>query len=99
MSDVELEVVQKENAQLKQQLLENSQGFQTLLGQIEAYKGELSDARTICFQLRLNIGKFEMQKNILEQQLKNYQAQIDELKANKPADVPPKNLEGKPNKS
>lgn len=104
MSDLEKlkqenEALKKENEMLKNQAASNSQGINKILMQIEAYKGELADARTISMQLRMNMGMYEMKNKGLEQQVKSLQAELDKMNTNKSAEVTPKNLEGKPTKS
>lgn len=44
-----------ENQNLKSQLANNAVGVNQLMAQLEAFKGELADARTISFQLRSNL--------------------------------------------
>lgn len=68
MSD-QLSAVELENVNLKKQLEQNSQGVQALLAQIDAYKGELADSRTICLQLRTNLIMFQKSHKELSDKL------------------------------
>lgn len=87
MSD--LETLKKENEQLKQQAMQNSQGIHGLLAQVDAFKGELADARTISLQLRTNLIMCQKSNNELVEKVKALEAVVASLKESKSAEVPP----------
>lgn len=69
-----------ENEQLKCNLMKSHTDWQNLHAQLEAYKGELTDARTISLQLRLNMGMALKTNQALELQVKDLASQLKELK-------------------
>jgi hypothetical protein len=90
MSDVE--VLKTENEQLKKQMAANQQGIHSLLSQVEAYKGELADARTISFQLRTNLIMHQKSNNELVEKNKLLEKQLAEKNESKLAEVPLKEV-------
>lgn len=94
MSDIE--TVAKENVQLKQQIANTSQGVYQLQNSIEAYKGELADARTISFQLRNNLINTQKSHQIIQaeneelrKKLAEANVKIAKYEASASAEVPP----------
>ncbi len=97
MSD--LEQLKKENEALKIQLANNNQGMNNFLNQIEAYKGELTDARTISFQLRMSLGMALNTHQAMNERMKVLEAQIEKMKKEKTDSLPPSDSESKQKKS
>ncbi len=87
--EVTLEALKKENDMLKGQMNQNSQGIHGLLAQVDALRGELTDARTISLQLRTNLILTQKSNNELAEVNKALQAELDKLKEAKSAEVPP----------
>ena len=85
----ELETLKAEHETLKQQMMQNSQGIHGLLAQVDAYKGELADARTISLQLRTNLIMFQKSNNELVEKVKSLEAEVAKFKEAKSAEVPP----------
>lgn len=85
----EVVTLKAENEALKNQLVQNGKGVQNLLTQIDALKGELTDARTISLQLRINLVTAQQAGKICQEQCINLQKEIDELKESKSAEIPP----------
>jgi uncharacterized coiled-coil DUF342 family protein len=86
----ELEALKNENTTLKNQMAANQQGIHGLLAQVDAYKGELADARTISLQLRTNLIMFQKSNQELAEKVKALEAEIAAAKEAKSAEVPPK---------
>jgi predicted RNase H-like nuclease (RuvC/YqgF family) len=85
----ELETLKTENEQLKAQMAQNSQGIHGLLAQVDAFKGELADSRTISLQLRTNLILATKSNNELAEKVKALEAVIAAQKESKSAEVPP----------
>jgi len=100
MSDLENvkqenEKLKKENESLKVQMMNNSQGTDNISNQLEAYKGELTDARSISFQLRMALGKAINTNQAMAERMKVLEAQIDKMKKEKTDLVSVNDLESK----
>jgi chromosome segregation ATPase len=103
MSDLESfklenEKLKKENESLKIQMANNNQGMNNFANQLDAYKGELTDARTISFQLRMSLGNAINTNQAMAERMKVLEAQIEKMKKEKTDSVPVKDLESKQNK-
>lgn len=66
--------------------------------QIEAYKGELADARSISFQLRTNLGFTQKANHELVGKVKALESELEKMKSNQSAEVSDNELESKTNK-
>lgn len=78
----QLSKLELENANLKKQLEQNRIGVENLLSNIDAYKGELADSRTISLQLRNNLVMLQKVNNELSDKVNALQKTVDDL--NKP---------------
>jgi len=74
----DLDILKKENEELKNQLAQNSEGAQNLFSQLEAHRGELTDSRTIALQLRVNIINASKYITSLQETNKDLQSKLDE---------------------
>lgn len=102
----ELENLKQENEKLKKdinafgvQMINAQQQVDNFANQVEAYKGELSDARTISFQLRMSLGRALSANQSMTERLKVLEAQIDKMKKEKADSVSLKSIENKQNKA
>jgi len=80
------------------ELQEKLASVDNLLIQIEAYKGELADARNISFQLRANLGFAQKANQELFAKVKALETELEKMKSNQSAKVPANSLESKTNK-
>lgn len=97
MSDVEN--LKQENEALRAQMANNSQNINNIFAQLEAYKGELADARTIAFQLRVNLGNALNSNQAMVERMKVLEAQIEKMKIENTSSLPANNSESKKKKS
>ena len=97
MSDVEN--LKQENDALRAQMANNTQTLNNIFAQLEAFKGELADSRTISFQLRVNLGNALNANQTMVERMKVLEAQIEKMKIEKTSSVPANNSESKKKKS
>ena len=97
MSDVEN--LKQENEALRSQMANNTQTLNNIFTQLEAYKGELADSRTISFQLRVNLGNALNSNQAMAERMKVLEAQIEKMKLEKTSSPSANNSESKKKKS
>jgi len=81
MSDLEQEKIDaltKRNAELEQQMSQNSQGIHGLLAQLDAHKQSLNEALNVGLNLRANLILVQKQNQEFNDRIKTLSSQLDE---------------------
>ena len=80
--------LKNENQSLKDQLAQHKTGVDGLLAQLDALRGELTDARTISLQLRTNLILVQKSNKELDEKVKALELELANFKIAKTAEVP-----------